>query len=110
MRRARAAVRVGRPPGNAKAPDPATGGPWRVAMPATSDHHLRLVETVVNVVESLGPTAVTAPMMTTAIRAAIKPYSIAVAPESSRTKRANNCIKIYSFRLSSAAAVGQLRR
>lgn len=45
------------------------------------------VEIVVNVVERDVPTAVTAPMMTTAIRAAISPYSIAVAPLSSLIKR-----------------------
>jgi hypothetical protein len=38
---------------------------------------------VVNVVERLVPTAVTAVIITTAISAAIKPYSIAVAPDSS---------------------------
>jgi hypothetical protein len=43
-------------------------------------------ETVVNVVDKLVPTAVTAPMMTTAMSAAINPYSIAVAPSSWRQK------------------------
>jgi hypothetical protein len=43
-------------------------------------------ETVVNVVDKLVPTAVTAPMMTTAMSAAINPYSIAVAPPSWRQK------------------------
>jgi hypothetical protein len=38
---------------------------------------------VVNVVERLVPTAVTAVIITTAISAAIRPYSIAVAPDSS---------------------------
>jgi hypothetical protein len=47
------------------------------------------VETDVNVVDKLVPTAVTAPMMTTAINAAINPYSMAVAPLSFFAKRAN---------------------
>ena len=46
-----------------------------------------LPETVVNVVERLVPTAVTAPMMTTAMSAAISPYSMAVAPLSLEMKR-----------------------
>jgi hypothetical protein len=45
----------------------------------------RLPETSVNVLVNLLPIVVTAPMMTTAINEAIRPYSIAVAPESSRT-------------------------
>src|SRR5689334_7984858 len=68
--------------------------------------YFRFEETVVKVVESLVPTAVTAPIMTTAISAAIRPYSIAVAPDSSRTKRANICIEISSIRLSSATCLG----
>src|SRR5215510_6419421 len=40
--------------------------------------------TVLNVPLRLVPTAVTAVMMTTAISAAIRPYSMAVAPDSSR--------------------------
>ena len=39
-----------------------------------------LVEIVLNVVLSEVPTAVTAVMMTTAIKAAMRPYSMAVAP------------------------------
>jgi len=54
--------------------------------------YLILLETVVNVVESAVPTAVTAVIMTTAINAAIKPYSIAVAPLSSAAKRAKTFI------------------
>jgi len=41
------------------------------------------VEIVRNIVVRFVPTAVTAPMMATAINPAIKPYSIAVAPVSS---------------------------
>lgn len=48
---------------------------------------MRLVEMVVKVVDSFVPTAVTAPIMTTAMSAAIKPYSIAVAPLSFPIKR-----------------------
>src|SRR6185295_3488864 len=55
--------------------------------------YLILPETVVNVVDRLVPTAVTAVMMTTAIKAAIKPYSMAVAPPSSAMKRAKVFIK-----------------
>ena len=39
-----------------------------------------LPDTVVNVVDSFVPTLVTAVMITSAIKAAIRPYSIAVAP------------------------------
>jgi len=42
------------------------------------------------------PTAVTAVMITTAIRAAIRPYSMAVAPDSSFTKRLNRLVMIVS--------------
>ena len=49
--------------------------------------YLMLPETVVNVVDRLVPTAVTAPMMTTAMSAAISPYSMAVAPLSLEIKR-----------------------
>jgi hypothetical protein len=53
---------------------------------ATQDENTYLSEpeTVVKVVDKLVPTAVTAPMMTTAMSAAINPYSIAVAPSSWR--------------------------
>ena len=44
------------------------------------DNYLMLPATVENVVERLVPTAVTAPMITTEISAAIRPYSMAVAP------------------------------
>src|SRR5216684_2704062 len=51
-------------------------------------YYLSEPDIVVKVVDRLVPTAVTAPMMTTAIKAAINPYSIAVAPPSWRT----NCL------------------
>ena len=43
--------------------------------------------TVVKLVFSLVPTVVTAPMITTAMSATIKPYSMAVAPAWSAAKR-----------------------
>ena len=46
--------------------------------------YLSFVDRMVKVVDNLVPTAVTPVMMTTEIRAAIKPYSIAIAPASSR--------------------------
>jgi hypothetical protein len=54
----------------------------------------RLLETVVKVVERLVPTTVTAPIMTTAIRAAMRPYSIAVAPLSFLINRMNVVIEV----------------
>ena len=42
--------------------------------------------TAVKVVVSCVPTAVIAPMITTEMSAAMRPYSMAVAPASSRTK------------------------
>ena len=42
---------------------------------------------LVNFVFRFEPIVVKAVMMTTAIKAAIRPYSMAVAPDSSRTKR-----------------------
>jgi hypothetical protein len=54
----------------------------------------RLLDTVVKVAERLVPTAVTAPIMTTAIRAAMRPYSIAVAPLSLLIKRMNVVIEV----------------
>ena len=44
------------------------------------ENYFRLVEILVNVVDKLVPTAVTPVIITTAIKAAIKPYSMAVAP------------------------------
>jgi hypothetical protein len=41
----------------------------------------KAVATEVNVAERLVPTAVTATMMTTAIKAAMRPYSMAVTPD-----------------------------
>jgi len=53
--------------------------------------------TLVNVEVSLPPTDVTAPIIATEIRAAIKPYSIAVAPESSFIKRVKKRLIEASF-------------
>src|SRR5260370_37329190 len=47
----------------------------------------RALPTLLKVLVSLVPTVVTAVTMTTATRPAMRPYSMAVAPESSRTKR-----------------------
>jgi len=55
-------------------------------------NYSRPAETAVKVVDKLVPTAVTAPIMTTAINAAISPYSMAVAPLSFFKKRANEDI------------------
>ena len=55
--------------------------------------YLMLPETVVNVVERLVPTAVTAPMITTAMSAAMRPYSMAVAPLSSAKK----CLSVVTI-------------
>src|SRR5437773_2165405 len=51
--------------------------------------YFRLVDRLVKVADRLVPTAVTPPMITTAIRAAIRPYSMAVAPDSSLQKLRN---------------------
>jgi hypothetical protein len=47
----------------------------------------RASDTLPKVVPSLPPNVVIAPMAATAIRAAMRPYSMAVAPDSSATKR-----------------------
>jgi hypothetical protein len=49
--------------------------------------YLSAVETLVNVVFKLEPTDATAVMIAIEMPAAINPYSIAVAPDSSRMKR-----------------------
>jgi hypothetical protein len=59
----------------------APGGPAPAAR-----RYFRLPETLVKVVDNWVPTAVIAVMMTTAMSAAIRPYSIAVAPDSSEMK------------------------
>jgi len=63
----------------------------------SSANYFRPVDTDVNVVESEVPTAVTAPMITTAIKAAIRPYSMAVAPDSSCAKHRSIFIAVSSF-------------
>src|ERR1700691_2793995 len=50
----------------------------------SADADYRLVATLLKVVFRLVPRVVTALMMTTATRAAIRPYSMAVTPDSSR--------------------------
>jgi hypothetical protein len=49
--------------------------------------YLSWFETAVNVLVSLVPRVVIAAIAATAIRAAMRPYSMAVAPDSSRAKR-----------------------
>ena len=62
--------------------------------PSFEDYYFKEPDTVVNVVDRLVPTAVTAVMMTTAMSAAIKPYSIAVAPLSLSKKRTSAFMSI----------------
>ena len=59
-----------------------------------------LPEIVVNVVDRPVPTAVKAVIITTAIKAAISPYSIAVAPASSRAKHLMRIDTLSSMNLS----------
>ena len=54
-----------------------------------------LVLTLVNVVFSWSPRAVIAVIAATAISAAIRPYSMAVAPRLSRKMRMNFCIGTF---------------
>jgi hypothetical protein len=56
-----------------------------------------LVVTALNVVDNLEPRPFTTVMIATAIPAAIKPYSIAVAPEVSARKRRIGKIMVWSF-------------
>src|ERR1041385_3338876 len=66
----------------------------RVRQPPLRSHpneradYFRSVTMVLNVAFSLEPSAVAPPIIATAMRTAIRPYSMAVAPDSSRTKRA----------------------
>jgi hypothetical protein len=53
---------------------------------------LRVVEIPLNIVESAPPRPWTAVIMATAIPAAMRPYSMAVAPDSSLTKRATEVL------------------
>ena len=60
-----------------------------------SRNYFRFAEMLVNVVLRLVPTAVTAVIITTAISAAIRPYSMAVAPFSS----ARNSLVVATMRM-----------
>src|SRR5271169_4113833 len=61
-------------------------------------NHFRLLPTSVKVLVSLVPTVVTAAIITTAISEAIRPYSMAVAPELSLANFFNRlCIKVTPF-------------
>src|SRR6478672_2846022 len=64
-------------------------------MPAR--HHLRLEPTLVKVVLSLEPIVVMAAMAATAMSEAIRPYSMAVAPDSSLMKRAKTVFMAVPF-------------
>ena len=67
--------------------------PWPVR--TTRDQvQPRAVEMVLNLVDSFVPTKRKAPMQTTAINAAIRPYSIAVAPELSRANLSRSFISV----------------
>src|SRR5690349_8001431 len=55
------------------------------------------VEMLVNALLSLPPMAFTAPMITTEMPAAMRPYSMAVAPLSSRRKRLNVDMMLSQF-------------
>jgi hypothetical protein len=57
--------------------------------------HFMLLDTFVNVPMSSVPTVVMAVIAATAIRDAMRPYSMAVAPESSLTKRLNRVVIGY---------------
>gem|GEM_PF-4413149 len=61
-----------------------------------------LAETVVKVVDRLVPTDVTAVIMTTAINAAMRPYSMAVAPGSFDKNSLNRLIMTPNFAHASA--------
>ena len=56
------------------------GGPGVTPEPPSQDGLLQLVETAVNVLVSFVPSVVMALMAATAMSAAIRPYSMAVAP------------------------------
>jgi len=58
----------------------------------------RLVATVLKVAFRLVPTVVTAVTITTAMRAAIRPYSMAVAPDSSRKSFERVFVVHFSWR------------
>jgi hypothetical protein len=64
------------------------------ALSAGADY--KLVATLLKVVFRLVPRVVMALMMTTATRAAIKPYSMAVTPDSSR-KRFTRVVIVWSL-------------
>ena len=57
-------------------------------------------ETAVNVLVNLVPSVVIAAIAATAIRAAIRPYSIAVAPDSSLAKRVKSVVMVGLLSLS----------
>jgi hypothetical protein len=63
----------------------ASTGEIKTLSETASENQCRLVDTSVKVLVRLLPTTATEAMITSAISEAIRPYSIAVAPDSSRT-------------------------
>lgn len=69
---------------------------WQAALAFDQGAGARLLPTEPNVLLRLPPTVVTAPMITTEIKAAMRPYSMAVAPDSSFRKFAKLFMCILS--------------
>ena len=65
--------------------------------PESANDQRSEVATELKVVFKFVPTVVTAVIMTTAISAAIKPYSIAVAPDSSERNLCKNIVSPVSY-------------
>jgi hypothetical protein len=59
----------------------------------------RFAAMALNTAERFVPTDVTATMITTAISAAMRPYSIAVTPDSSRAKRNSRALMVLTLDL-----------
>ena len=79
---------------------------WVAAIACALTRQDRLLATLVNVPDRLVPTSLTAAMITTAIRLAKRPYSMAVAPASSEIKRETS-IFIASFPAGDSLLVGR---
>ena len=72
--------------------------------------YLSWSETAVNVLVSLVPRVVIAAIAATAIRAAMRPYSMAVAPDSSRAKRLKRVLLWCSCPSPTAVKCGETER
>src|SRR5713101_3879324 len=70
----------------------------------------RALPTLLKVLVSLVPSVVTAVMMTTATRPAMRPYSMAVAPESSRAKRERMAYMTVILALELSVELGSQRQ